>query len=220
MFALLLNVCTADSFAQSSETAPPAAVDPVTYALDPARSWLYAVVYNDTSAMASRLGHDHAFRPKSFDGSVVWDLDDPAACKVDLSFPVTSLWPDPAGLREREGLSADGAVGEDSKPTIVGNLQGKGQLDASRFPTIEFHGTSCSASTGAVTVAGTLSIRGVPKAVTAVMNVTADKSAFAASGTFRIKHSDFGFAPFSNLAGALRNKDEIKVVVDVKGSAR
>lgn len=198
--------------------APAPSPPPITYRLDPAKSWLYAVVYNDTSAMASRLGHDHGLRPKTFDGTVVWDADDAAACKVDLSFAVTSLWPDPPGLREREGLSASGTVGEDSKPTIVGNLQGRSQLDAARYPTIAFHATRCSGTTGEVTVEGELSIHGVSKPVSAVMQVSATSGAFAATGSFRIRHTDFGFSPFTNLAGALRNRDEIKVVVDVKGT--
>lgn len=198
--------------------APPPVIEPVTYRLDPARSSLYAVVYNDLSAMASRLGHDHTFRPSTFAGTVVWDRDDASACVVDLSFSVSSLWPDPPGLREREGLSASGTVGEDSKPTIVGNLQGKNQLDAANHPQITFHGTSCSGTSGTVTVGGDLTIRGVKKPVEAAMSVTADASSFGATGTFEIRHTDFGFQPFSNLAGALRNQDRIKVVVDVKGA--
>jgi polyisoprenoid-binding protein YceI len=218
MFGILLTLGWSPAFAEDPAPAPPPVVDPVTYRLDPSTSWLYAVVYNDRSAMAARLGHDHGFRPTSFVGTVVWDRDDAGACKVDLSFPVTALWPDGPGLREREGLSADGAVAEGSKDTIVANLQGRGQLDAGRFPTIEFHATSCSGTSGEVTVTGTLSIRGVGKEVVAKMAVAPTDSTFAATGTFRIRHTDFGFQPFSNLGGALRNQDEIKVVVDVKGA--
>jgi polyisoprenoid-binding protein YceI len=216
MFAMLF--CLGSSSALAQDAPAPAGTAPVTYRLDASRSWLYAVVFNDTSAMASRLGHDHAFRPKTFDGTVTWDLDDPSACKIDISFPVTALWPDGTGVRERAGLSPDGAVGEDSKATIVSNLQGKGQLEASRFPTIEFHGTSCSGTTGDVTVSGTMSIHGVSQPVNAVVKVAADSGSFAASGGFRIKQSGFGFQPFSNLAGALRNQDEVKIVLDLKGA--
>jgi polyisoprenoid-binding protein YceI len=196
-----------------------AAAAPVTYRLDPAASWLYAVVYNDRSALASRLGHDHAFRPSRFDGTVTWDPADPSACRVSISFPVDALWPDPPGLREREGLAADGAVAEDSKATIVSNLQGRSQLDAGRYPTIAFLGDRCSGGVGEVTVTGTLTLHGVGREVTARLAVSPTPERFAASGTFRIRHSDFGFSPFTNLAGALRNQDEIKVVVDVQGPA-
>lgn len=222
MVGWLLAVATGAAVAQEPEPAATPAPAPsppaVTYRLDPAASWLYAVVYNDPSSLAARLGHDHAFRPSTFEGTVVWDLDDPGACVVDVSFPVSALWPDGPGLREREGLRADGAVAEGSKPTIVNNLQGRGQLDAGRFPTITFHGTSCSGTTGEVTVAGSLTIRGASRPVTATMQVRATSSTFSASGSLRIRHTDFGFEPFSNLGGALRNRDEIKVVVDVTGA--
>lgn len=216
---LLASVAMAQDPAPApAEPAPAPVSAPVTYKLDPAKSWLYVVVYNDPSAMGSRFGHDHGIRASTFDGTVVWDTSNAAACKVEISFPVTALTPDPPGMRERAGLNPDGAVGEGSLKTIKDNLQGKSQLEASVFPTISYKATKCEGTTGKVKVTGDLSIHGVSKSVTVTMDVAADGSAFSAAGSFTALHSSFGFKPFSNLAGALRNKDEIKFVVDVKGA--
>jgi polyisoprenoid-binding protein YceI len=212
---------TSLSWAQSPPPAPaPAPVapaGPVTYTLDPQKSWLYVVVYNDPQGMASRFGHDHGIRATTFDGKVVWNTADPSACQVDISFPVTALQPDPPGMRERAGLSADGAVGESSLTTIRNNFLGKSQLDAETYPTISYRATKCEGTTGSVKVTGDLTIRGVTKSIPVTLNIKADPSSFSASGSFTTTHTAFGFKPFSNLGGALRNKDELKFVLDLVG---
>ncbi|MEZ4237636.1 MAG: YceI family protein [Myxococcota bacterium] len=193
---------------------------PVTYRLEPAKSWLYVVVYNDTSAMASRLGHDHGVRASTFDGKVVWNTADASACLVEINFPVSALVVDPGGMRERAGLDPDGAVSDSSKETIKENMLGKKQLDGATHKEISFKATKCDGTSGKVKVTGDLTIHGVTKTVTMPMDVKVDGSSFVAGGAVTIKASDFGFNPFSNLAGALRNKDEMKLVVDVQGGPR
>lgn len=207
-----------DPPAPAPAPAPAPVAAPVTYKLDPAKSWLYVVVYNDPAGMAARFGHDHGVRATQFDGKVTWDVADASKCAVEISFPVTALQPDPPGLRERAGLSPDGAVGDGSLKTIRDNFLGKGQLDSSSFPSISYKSTRCEGTTGSVKVTGDLSIHGVSKSVTMTLNVRADPSSFSASGSTTLLQSNFGFKAFSNLGGALRNKDEIKLVVDVVGA--
>lgn len=195
---------------------------PTTYALNPQKSTLYVVVRNDTSTVASGLGHDHAISPRSFDGRVVWDADDLGSCDVSISFPVSALFPDPPGLREKAGLDPDGAVGDKDKEQIKKNFSKRSQLDAGTHPKIEYRSTSCSPSStaGRVDVSGTLTIRGVGLPVTVAMQVDADGESFSAAGGFTANHTDFGFKPFTNLLGALRNLNRLEFVVDVTGSKR
>jgi polyisoprenoid-binding protein YceI len=205
---------------QSLDTPPQAPAGPVTYKLDPVKSWIYVVVYNDKEAsLTPGFGHDHGVRPKTFDGTVTWDAANPAACKVDISFQTESLYPDPPGMRKREGLPADGEVGEGSLEKIRGNFLDTSQLDAKNHPTITYKSVSCApAASGKFTVVGNLTLRGATKPVTTTMTVTPTPSSFAASGTFKAKATDFGFKPYSAPLGVLKNRDEMKFVVDVVGS--
>ena len=127
-------------------------------------------------------------------------------------------------MRERAGLSPDGAVGEGSLATIKENLLGKNQLKGSEFPKIAYTASACrlvegSAGRGRVEVTGDLTIRGTTQPVEVTMNVTADGSTFAAKGSTTLLQTSFGFKPFSNLAGALKNKDALKLVIDVVGAS-
>lgn len=191
---------------------------PTTYTLDPAQSQLYVVVFNDPTTVGSGLGHDHAIVAQQFDGRVTWDPENPAACSVAISFPVTALAVDPPGYRDAAGLDPDGAVKDASKDKIKKNFLKPSQLNGSQFPTIAYQSTRCTAASGGrFSVAGGLTIRGVTKSVTVPMTVTTDGTTFEARGEFTATHEDFGFSPFSNLLGALRNKNEFRFVIDVKG---
>ncbi len=195
---------------------------PTTYTLDPGPSTLFVVVRNDTSTVASGLGHDHAISPRTFEGEVTWDPDDLSACEVAISFPVSALFPDPPGLRERAGLDPDGAVGDKDKQQIKKNFMKSSQLDASDHPTIAYRANRCtpSSQSGRVDVTGTLTIRGVGVELTVPMKVDATASSFRAEGQFTSTHTAFGFKPYTNLLGALRNLNRLEFVVDVSGTPR
>ena len=192
---------------------------PTTYVLVPAESHLYAVVRNDRSTIGGRLGHDHAIVATTFAGTVTWDPADLSACDVTISFPVTALAADPSGYRVRAGLDGEGGVGAKDKDQIKRNLLKPSQLDGERFPTVRYASTSCTASSrpDRFEVTGRLEIRGIGHGVTVPMAIDVRDGALAATGRFEITHSDFGFKPFTNLLGALRNLDALEVVVDVKG---
>ena len=193
---------------------------PITYAMEPSRSWLFVKVYNDTTRLASRLGHDHAVRAMDFTGTVVWDASDASACDVAFSVPVASLEPDPPGMRERAGLDPDGAVGASGLKTIGENFRSEGQLDAERYPTITFRSTSCDGATGRVTVHGVMTMRGVDVELDVSLDVAADDDTFTARGQVSVNHTDFGFEPFRALGGTLRNQDRLDFVIDVVGAPR
>lgn len=193
--------------------APAPAGGATTYKLDPAQGALYVVLKYDRSALMA--GHDHVIQASTFTGSVTWSATDPTACKVDIRFPVSALVVDPPGSRARAGF--EGETSDGDKKKIAENMWGKGQLDASSFPEISYQATKCEGTTGSVKVSGNLRIHGVSKAVTLTMNVTADGSAFAAKGSTNITHGMFGFSPFTAGLGMLKNDDNLKLVVDVKG---
>jgi len=193
----------------------PALAEPVTYKLDPQKSWVYVVVYNEHAL--GPIGHDHGVRAMDFTGTVVWDALDPTKCKVDITIPVQNLYADPPGMREREKLPMDEAVDDSAKTKIRANFLSRNQLDAENYPTITYSASSCTGSIGNVTVSGNLTIHGTTKPITTNMIVTPTPALFTARRLFKARATEFGFKPYSNLGGLLLNKDEMKFVVDVVG---
>jgi polyisoprenoid-binding protein YceI len=191
-----------------------------TYALTPRGSDVYVVVRNDRDATLSRLGHDHVIYARDFTGTVVWPATPGGACSVDVQVPVTSLIVDPPGLREKAGLDPNGTIPEEDKAKVQRNMWSGGQLSSGQYPAVTFRADHCPGGTGKVKVDGTMTIRGVAKPVSVVMDVAADATSFSASGRFDSAHTTFGFKPFAATALGPRNQDRLSFVVSVRGQAR
>ncbi|MDP2313897.1 MAG: YceI family protein [Pseudomonadota bacterium] len=205
--------------APAPEALPAAPVPTVaTYTLEPGKSALYVQVYKDAGTVAANLSHDHVIAATGWNGTVRWDPSDVAACKVDIVVPVAGLRPDEEAMRKRVGY--DQMLDADQREEVKGNMLGSGQLNAKSFADIKFTSTKCEAAGDKVKVTGNLTVHGVAKPVTSTMKISADGAALSASGTFSAKATDFGFEPYSALLGALKNKNEMKFTVDVKGSAK
>jgi polyisoprenoid-binding protein YceI len=191
---------------------------PVTYALQPEKSWLYVVTYYDRERITPITAHDHVERASTFTGNVTWDPEDPSSCAIHIELPVASLVIDPPGARERENLDPSGAVDEGTKVTIVKNMLSPMNLDAENHRTISYQSVSCAARPdGRIEVAGDLTIRGVTKRVTTPMVIRPGEGTLAAGGVFKLTHADFGMKPFTYGLMTPKNKEEIKFVIDVVG---
>ena len=192
---------------------------PVTYALQPDKSWLYVVVYYDRDRFTPIAAHDHVAKATQFTGTVTWDPEDPSACAIAIEFPVTSLVIDPPGAREREKLDPEGAIDEDTKKTVVKNMLSPMNLDGANHPTISYKSVSCAARPdGRFDVAGDLTIRGVTKRVTTPMVVKPGDGTLAAGGVFDLTHADFGMKPFTYGPMTPKNREDLTFVVDVVGT--
>jgi polyisoprenoid-binding protein YceI len=198
----------------------PEARSATTYTVTPSNTWIYVVVRFDPQALAVALGHDHMVRATRYRSSIVWHPEDASQCDVSFTIPVADLVPDPPGGRKRAGLDELDAVAEKTLGTIQSNFQGKKQLNMAEYPEIRFQSTSCSGTSGAVTVTGELTMRGVTNAISIPMTVDEDGDQFRASGQFTTTHTAFGFKPFSNMAGAFRNLDTLSFAIDVVAAAK
>lgn len=194
--------------------ATPAPRGPTTYQLQARASWVYVLIRYDRDTLIA--GHDHAARATELSGTVVWDPTGATPCRVEVVVPVRGLKVDSPGLRTRAGLEGDTPAGD--LPKIEKNMLSSDQLDADRFPEIRFRATSCAGTSGKVVVEGELTLRGVTKAVKTTMTVKEDGAAFSASGVLKIRHTTFGFKPFSAALGALKNEDELKLVLELVGA--
>ena len=204
--------------AQGPPAPTPTMAPAATYHLDPAGSRLFIMVYKDPDTIGAKLSHDHVVAARGWTGSIVWSPDDPASCKVEVSVPVSKLDPDPPALRKRAGFKR--MLTDGDRADVKSNLLATDQLWASKHPTITFVSSKCASQAGAkVTVSGDLTIRGVKRRVKVKMKVGIDPKTgeMTASGSLVLRHTWFGFEPFSAMGGALKNKDEMRLFIIGKG---
>lgn len=185
-----------------------------TYTVNASNSKLYVQVFKDPSTVGAGMSHDHVMVARSWSGTVTWHPTDASQCAIDISLPVSKLNVDPPSMRRAVGY--EGELSDSQRESVKKNMLASSQLNGSAHPNITFKSTSCSGTSGSVQVTGDLTIRGRSKRVTTTLKVSLD-GGFSANGTFKAKHTDFGFEPYSAMMGALKNQNQMTFTVRLSG---
>jgi polyisoprenoid-binding protein YceI len=167
------------------------------YAVDPHAS-LVAVTVRRAGLMA-RLGHDHVVASHTLAGFVA-----PDAGNADVSFRVDQMTVDEPQLLRDAGIDKQPSAQavEGTRTNMLGPV-----LEAQRYPLVMLHAQR--QADGRLGVAITL--HGATRSLALPAAVRIDAAQVTASGTARLKQTDFGITPFSVGGGLLSVQDELEV---------
>ena len=167
------------------------------YAVDPSTS-LIAVTVRRAGLMA-RLGHDHVVASHTLAGFVA-----PDAGSADLSFRVDQMTVDEPQLLRDAGIDKQPSAQavEGTRTNMLGPV-----LEAERYPVVTLHAQQQAGEQLSVAV----TLHGTTRLLTLPATVRVDAAQVTASGTARVKQTDFGNTPFSVGAGLLSVQDELEV---------
>jgi polyisoprenoid-binding protein YceI len=167
------------------------------------------------SGLFSFAGHEHEIEAPALSGHVRFDPADLAQSDVQVTFDAAALRVDPA--REPSG----------DAPKVQSVMAGPEVLDVARFPTIALRSTGVrienqQGANAKLRIAGELTLRGVSRPVTVPVDVVRSDTSVKATGTFKVKQSDYGIKPVSAGMGTVRVKDEVEVrftIVAARGTS-
>lgn len=185
----------------------------IRYELDPQDSLLYLTVFKDTSVIASGMSHDHAVRAAAWSGSASIDPADLSSCDVRVSVPVSALVVDEPWMRQLAGL--EGTLPDGMKDSVRKNMLSEAQLNIEEHPSMTFRSSGCTATR----ITGDLTIRGVTRRVEVPATLSASGEGLSLTGELTIRATEFGFAPFSAMMGAMKNRDDMRLRVTLIGAA-
>jgi polyisoprenoid-binding protein YceI len=186
------------------------------FKVDPAQSSLVLQLFKD--GVAARLGHDHVVHARVFSGTVVYDPRRPEASSVQVAVEAGSLIADDPGTRRKFGLAGEPSASD--RAEIDKAMKAEGQLAAARFPSMTF--TSSAIATqpdGRFLVTGRLTIRGVTNELTFPARMSVEGAQLRGRAQLKFKQSSFGYPPYSALLGAIKNKDEVILHIDLVAQA-
>jgi polyisoprenoid-binding protein YceI len=171
------------------------------YALDASASQL--VVHVGKSGLLSVAGHEHEVVSGGMHGTVSADPEHLEQASVDVFF-------DAGALRVTGKGEPPGDV-----PSVQETMLGPGVLDAGRHPGIHFLSTAVASvrrdgDAVLLDLHGKLSIHGVTREITVPVRVTFDADRLQASGSTKLRQTEFGIKPISK-AGVVKVKDELDV---------
>ena len=195
------------------------AVEPAwagTFTIDPGQSALVVQIFKD--GVAARLAHDHVVQARAFSGTVAYDPQKPEASTIQVKVEVESLQADDPATRRKFGL--EGEPSEKDRADIETTMKSDGQLAAARFPSITFASTSIAKQPdGRLLVTGRLTIRGVAQDVKFPAQITMEGGLLRGRAQLTFKQSSFGYQPYRAALGAIKNKDEVILHIDLGAKA-
>ena len=156
----------------------------------------------------SFAAHDHEVAAPAVAGSIVLDQTDVTKSKVSLDFNAAAL-----------KVTGKGEPAEDV-PEVQAAMLSDRVLDVRQYPTITFRSNRVSLVNKAadrltLNVAGDLTLHGITRPVTTRVEVSLKNPSLTATGTARIRQTDFGMTPVTAGGGTVRVKDEVDVAFRV-----
>ena len=186
------------------------------FKVDPAQSSLVVQLFKD--GVAARLGHDHVVHAREFSGTVAYDPRNPEASSIRVAVEVGSLIADDPGTRRKFGLAGEPSASD--RAEIDTAMKADGQLAAARFPSMTFTSTAIATQPdGRVLVTGRLTIRGVTNELKFPAQMRVEGTQLRGRAQLKFKQSSFGYPPYSALLGAIKNKDEVILHIDLVAQA-
>jgi len=188
-----------------------------TYAIDAKKSVLAVQVFK--SGAAAGLAHDHVIHATSMSGSITVDAANRSTAKVELTLPTKSLVNDDPKVRKQYGVVTD--ISDSDRAAVLEHMQGEGQLDIAKYPTMSFVSTSATPGEGnKLTLNGKLTMHGVTKDISLPIEAVLKGNTIDGKGSVKLNTSDFGIEPYSAFLGAVKNKDGIVLHVHLVATTR
>ena len=155
------------------------------------------IVRTYREGMAARVGHDLIIEVTRWEASY-----DPAG-------PAIELTADPRSLEVREGLHGVKPLSDRDRAEIRRNIDEK----VLHGQPIAFRSRSVDRTGGRLVVEGDLTMGGSTRPLTAQADVDAGGRV---TGTVALVQSEWGIKPYRGLMGALKVRDDVEVVIDVR----
>jgi polyisoprenoid-binding protein YceI len=167
------------------------------YAVDPGASLVTVTVRR--AGLMARLGHEHVVAIHTLAGYVA-----PAVARADVSFRADQMTVDEPQLLRDAGIATQPSpqAVEGTRKNMLGPV-----LEAQRYPMVTLHAERLA--DGRLRVAVTL--HGATRWLELPAAIQVDAAQVTATGTARLKQTDFGITPFSAGGGLLSVQDELEV---------
>ena len=199
--------------AASSLLLAPGVVWGATFRIDPGRTRLAVRLYRE--GLGSRLAHDHVVEATEVTGRVDYDAGRLEASSIVVEVRTASLRVDEPAARRRLGLEGD--LSDSQRADVDKAMRAADQLDVAHHPTIRFASARVVPEAGGrlLRVTGQLTLRGVTRDLSFPATVALESGTFRGRATLTFLQSSFGYRPYSAVLGAIRNKDEVSLHIDL-----
>ncbi len=179
-----------------------ASAAPVRFRAEPAKSEFFIKL--GKAGLFKVFGDDHVIRVNDFQCDVLLDESEMAGSSAKLSIRTSSL------------KVTDPNLAAEKRAEVQKRMEGPEVLDVIRFPELTFASREVKGvGNERFRVEGDLKIRDVSRPIGFEVTFVRVAGVPHVRGEARIRQTDFGIKPVSVAGGAVKVKDEMKIVFDV-----
>jgi polyisoprenoid-binding protein YceI len=176
----------------------------VPYRIDARRSQFF--VQAEAGGVLAAFAHDHKMQVRDFSGTVRSTAKGLQFAALDLTIVADSL-------------SLVDKVSEGDRKEIEGSMKEK-VLETAKFPKIVFRSISVTVDStnngnSNLKVVGNLWLHGVGHKITIPVTVALKGDSLRATGTTKLRQTDYGMEPYTAAVGTIRVKDEVTLSFDI-----
>jgi hypothetical protein len=187
------------------------------FVVDAGRSAVSLRVYR--AGPLARLGHDHVITAQALAGRA-WTAGAPETSGFELRLPVESFVVDDPAARRAAGPGFESEVPQDARDGTRRNLLRPEVLDAARYPEIRVQAAALLGTWDSPVARVDVTLRDRTRRLDVPLRLVRGDRELAASGSFRVRQSDFGMTPFSVAGGAIQVGDEVDVAFEIHAVER
>lgn len=169
------------------------------YIIDPKASIITVVVRS--GGPFARMGHDHAIAARNITGYAARSLG-----RADFEFQIDEMTVDEPAVRTLVGLA--GTVPADAIAGTRANMLER-VMDADRYPVVKLRAQQLAGAASKLRL--TITLHGVTRSIDVPTALDVTPGSLSATGSFKLRQTEFGITPMSVLAGALVVQDEIEL---------
>jgi len=184
------------------------------FALDPAASTVRIHVFRD--GRAARLGHNHVLAAPRFRGFACVPAA-PADARFDLVFRLDELTFDDPAHRALLGPAYASLLSAEAIAGTREHMLGESNMQADRFPEVRIHAVQVSGEGPRLAARIAVTLHGQTREQSVPLRVAGLPGQLQVAGSFVLRQTDFGIAPYSVAGGLLAVKDEVVVDFELAG---
>lgn len=186
------------------------------FTLDPKASIVNIFAFR--AGRAASKGHNHVLSAPQFAGFVYVPSGTLAGSRFDLEFRLDQLVIDDPQYRSKLGSAfATNPTSEDIRST-KDHMLGERNLQADRYPFVVIHSLAIAGEVPKLAARIEIELHGQKREMWVPLDVEGLPDQLVVTGSFVLRQSDFGIAPYSIFGGLLAVQDEMVIEFKLVGT--
>jgi polyisoprenoid-binding protein YceI len=168
-------------------------------------------IYVFRGGRASKVGHNHVLGAPRFTGFVSLPDEAPSNARFDLEFRLDELEIDNASWRAGLGKAFESVLSAEAIQGTREHMLGESNMQADKYPLVRISSLGITGEAPHVAAQVRVEMHGQVRDMWVPLAIDGLPNRLEVTGSFVLRQTDFGIAPYSVLGGLIAVRDEVVI---------